>query len=162
MSKVTVCHHPPGDPWSCFTLEIGVQALPAHLAHGDTLGPCSSAPDTDTDVYWDTDLLEDTDAGDTDSSSDTDLLDTSSTPTTDTGSQETDSNSGGDDSTGGDSSLIIQPEGIAMGGGGCTCDLSSSQFGMVVGAGAAFYALLGLLWFSFIVHARVGCPRKRK
>jgi hypothetical protein len=33
-NKVTVCHHG-------ITLSINVHALPAHLAHGDTVGACS-------------------------------------------------------------------------------------------------------------------------
>ena len=37
--KVTICHKPNGpDPQ---TLEVSVNALPAHLAHGDTLSPCN-------------------------------------------------------------------------------------------------------------------------
>ena len=39
-SKVTICHIPPGDPSDLETLTVSTNALPAHLAHGDTLGPC--------------------------------------------------------------------------------------------------------------------------
>jgi hypothetical protein len=38
--KVVVCHVPPGNPKNRHTIEIGQSAVPAHLAHGDTLGPC--------------------------------------------------------------------------------------------------------------------------
>jgi hypothetical protein len=37
---VIICHIPPGNPEAAHTIEIPVSALPAHLAHGDTLGPC--------------------------------------------------------------------------------------------------------------------------
>jgi LPXTG-motif cell wall-anchored protein len=42
--KVTVCHVPPGNPNNAHTIVISVNALPAHLAHGDTLGPCTYPP----------------------------------------------------------------------------------------------------------------------
>lgn len=38
--KVTLCHVPPGNPANAHTIEVGAAAVPAHLAHGDTLGPC--------------------------------------------------------------------------------------------------------------------------
>jgi hypothetical protein len=38
--KVTICHIPPGNPDNAHTIRVSVNALPAHLAHGDTLGPC--------------------------------------------------------------------------------------------------------------------------
>ena len=37
---VVICHIPPGNPDAAHTIEIPVSALPSHLAHGDTLGPC--------------------------------------------------------------------------------------------------------------------------
>jgi len=37
---ITICHCPPGNPGNCRTITINPAALPAHLAHGDTLGPC--------------------------------------------------------------------------------------------------------------------------
>ncbi len=37
---ITICHCPPGNPDNCHTITIDPAALPAHLAHGDTLGPC--------------------------------------------------------------------------------------------------------------------------
>ena len=40
MDKVTICHIPPGNPENAHTITIDISALPAHLAHGDTLGPC--------------------------------------------------------------------------------------------------------------------------
>ncbi len=40
--KVVICHYPPGNPGNRHTLEVGQPAVSAHLAHGDTLGPCPS------------------------------------------------------------------------------------------------------------------------
>ena len=40
--KVTVCHIPPGNPENAHTIVVGPTAVPAHLAHGDTLGECGS------------------------------------------------------------------------------------------------------------------------
>src|SRR5688500_38145 len=42
--KVTVCHVPPGNPANAHNIVISENALPAHLGHGDTLGPCSTYP----------------------------------------------------------------------------------------------------------------------
>ena len=38
--KVTICHIPPGRSTKAHTLSVNVMAVPAHLRHGDTLGPC--------------------------------------------------------------------------------------------------------------------------
>ena len=38
--KVIICHHPPGNPDKPVTISVSPSAVPAHLAHGDTLGPC--------------------------------------------------------------------------------------------------------------------------
>jgi len=38
--KVTICHIPPGNPPNAHTIDIGEQAVSAHLAHGDYCGPC--------------------------------------------------------------------------------------------------------------------------
>ena len=35
-----ICHIPPGNPVNARTLRVGQAAVPAHLAHGDTPGPC--------------------------------------------------------------------------------------------------------------------------
>ena len=37
---VPVCHAPPGNPANARTITVSINALPAHLAHGDTEGPC--------------------------------------------------------------------------------------------------------------------------
>ncbi len=39
-NKVTLCHIPPGNPEAAHTIRVGAAAVSAHLAHGDTLGPC--------------------------------------------------------------------------------------------------------------------------
>jgi hypothetical protein len=38
--QVTLCHIPPGNPSKARTITVEAGAAPAHLAHGDTLGPC--------------------------------------------------------------------------------------------------------------------------
>jgi hypothetical protein len=40
MNKVLVCHVPPGNPGNAHTICVAPAAVPAHLAHGDYLGPC--------------------------------------------------------------------------------------------------------------------------
>ncbi len=39
-NKILVCHIPPGNPENPQTICISLNALPAHLAHGDCVGPC--------------------------------------------------------------------------------------------------------------------------
>ena len=41
--KVVICHAPPGNPGNAHTIEVGQPAESAHMAHGDTQGPCPSA-----------------------------------------------------------------------------------------------------------------------
>jgi ABC-type sugar transport system substrate-binding protein len=38
--KVTICHHTGSQKNPFVTITVSRNALPAHLAHGDTLGPC--------------------------------------------------------------------------------------------------------------------------
>jgi len=38
--KVLICHIPPGNPENAHTISVSVNAVPAHLAHGHTEGPC--------------------------------------------------------------------------------------------------------------------------
>lgn len=38
---ITICHIPPGNPGNPITITINSNALAAHLAHGDNIGPCS-------------------------------------------------------------------------------------------------------------------------
>lgn len=38
--KVDICHVPPGNPANAHTINVSVNAIPAHLAHGDSLGAC--------------------------------------------------------------------------------------------------------------------------
>jgi len=40
LAKAVICHIPPGNPKNQYTIEVGQSAVAAHLAHGDTLGPC--------------------------------------------------------------------------------------------------------------------------
>jgi len=42
--KVTICHHTHSKSNPTVTITISKNALPAHQKHGDTLGPCPSAP----------------------------------------------------------------------------------------------------------------------
>ena len=42
--KVTICHNPPGKPTRAHTIEVAERALPAHLAHGESPGPCVTRP----------------------------------------------------------------------------------------------------------------------
>lgn len=42
-TRVMVCHRPPGDPTNARTILVGRAAVPAHLAHGDSLGACPQA-----------------------------------------------------------------------------------------------------------------------
>lgn len=42
--KVVICHIPPGNPGNAHTISVSPNAVPAHLAHGDTLGPCPNGP----------------------------------------------------------------------------------------------------------------------
>lgn len=45
VTYVTVCHIPPGNPAAKHTIVVGSPALPAHLGHGDTEGPCEADQD---------------------------------------------------------------------------------------------------------------------
>jgi len=45
-AKVQVCHIPPGNPSNFHTITISESALPAHLGHGDLVGPCFAHCDT--------------------------------------------------------------------------------------------------------------------
>ncbi len=38
--KVDICHIPPGNPGNAHIINVSVNAVPAHLAHGDLLGSC--------------------------------------------------------------------------------------------------------------------------
>jgi len=42
--KVAVCHKPPGNVFNKHTIIIDANAVPAHLAHGDSLGFCPRPP----------------------------------------------------------------------------------------------------------------------
>ena len=38
--KVDICHIPPGNPENAHIINVSVHAVPAHLAHGDTMFTC--------------------------------------------------------------------------------------------------------------------------
>lgn len=38
--KITICHVPPGNPANTHSITISINALNAHLAHGDAIGEC--------------------------------------------------------------------------------------------------------------------------
>lgn len=44
-TKVAICHIPPGNPDNAHTINVDDNAVPAHLAHGDTLGECYESTD---------------------------------------------------------------------------------------------------------------------
>jgi hypothetical protein len=47
--KVTICHKPGGKQDKGHILSVGQAAVAAHLAHGDTLGPCGAGGGGDDD-----------------------------------------------------------------------------------------------------------------
>lgn len=51
---VTICHIPPGNPNNPQTITISVNALPAHLAHGDSEGSCQSGGSSGGNIYFTT------------------------------------------------------------------------------------------------------------
>lgn len=48
---VTICHIPPGNPANAHTITVSINALPAHLAHGDYVGDCIGGAGT---IYYTT------------------------------------------------------------------------------------------------------------
>jgi hypothetical protein len=40
LGKITICHIPPGNPANAHSITVSVNALAAHLAHGDSIGTC--------------------------------------------------------------------------------------------------------------------------
>lgn len=41
--KVTICHRTGSERNPTVTIRVSVNALPAHLAHGDSIGPCKKS-----------------------------------------------------------------------------------------------------------------------
>ncbi len=52
--RVTICHIPPGNPSNARTMAVNVRALPAHLAHGDSCGPCEDDGDSTKEIASET------------------------------------------------------------------------------------------------------------
>jgi hypothetical protein len=50
-AKVKICHIPPGNPLGAQTQSVASSAVPAHLAHGDSLGPCVCPPTEEWTCY---------------------------------------------------------------------------------------------------------------
>ncbi len=46
--KITICHRPPGNNKVTQTISVSVNAIAAHLAHGDVIGSCNGALPSDT------------------------------------------------------------------------------------------------------------------
>ncbi len=42
--KITICHIPPGNPANAHSITVSINALDAHLAHGDFVGSCNGTP----------------------------------------------------------------------------------------------------------------------
>jgi hypothetical protein len=57
--KVTICHIPPGNPENAHAITISINALPAHLAHGDSEGACDTQCTLETDPECFCDLFPD-------------------------------------------------------------------------------------------------------
>ena len=47
-NKVTICHHTHSAKHPFVTITVSRNALPAHLRHGDTIGPCSTTSTAET------------------------------------------------------------------------------------------------------------------
>ena len=48
--RVTICHIPPGNPDNAHTITVSMNAVPAHLAHGDYCGPCEGGLSADLEA----------------------------------------------------------------------------------------------------------------
>jgi hypothetical protein len=62
-AKVTICHHTGSKKNPQHTITVSRNALPAHLRHGDTVGPCTSAPTVSTTVTTQTSPAKGSDKG---------------------------------------------------------------------------------------------------
>lgn len=61
VTKVTICHIPPGNPANAHSITVGSPAVRAHMDHGDSLGACPDViPPVDTVPPVDTDPPDDT------------------------------------------------------------------------------------------------------
>lgn len=68
--KVEICHVPPGNPGNAHTIEVGESAVPAHLAHGDSLGECEDEEDDNDDNGNNNNAINNDDEEDDDDSND--------------------------------------------------------------------------------------------
>ena len=48
--RVAICHVPPGNPDNTHTITVSINAVPAHLAHGDYCGPCEGGLSADLEA----------------------------------------------------------------------------------------------------------------
>jgi hypothetical protein len=67
--KITICHYPPGNTGNPQQIEIPLSAWPAHQAHGDKLGPCSTEEEdtnNEIDVETENETEEEENQGDID------------------------------------------------------------------------------------------------
>ena len=55
VSKVTICHVPPGNPDNAHNITVSKSAVNAHMAHGDSVGSCDGeicAQSTEWGIGW--------------------------------------------------------------------------------------------------------------
>ena len=61
--KVPICHEPPGNLDNAHTISVSMNAVPAHLGHGDEMGTCEYM---DLDEIGEVDDYDDDDDDDED------------------------------------------------------------------------------------------------
>ena len=66
-NKEIICHVPPGNDGKSHTITVSASAVPAHLAHGDSLGKCDKQDDTNEDNETGDNETGDNETGDNES-----------------------------------------------------------------------------------------------